>query len=154
MVKTGAGREGNRFLGVKGEIVGSPGTKELPAFPGSALKSLNLLQRGWGEALRQLPATFDYLESANTLCPLREGVADNYIALKRKKKRKCSWVAPSRAGVVLGAGVGGYGGKRNLTSGNCDCSRQTLVFLFILGFISLLSYTKNLHHDLHCVFQN
>lgn len=87
MVKTGAGREGNRFLGVKGEIVGSPGTKELPAFPGSALKSLNPLQCGWGEALRQLPATFDYLESANPLCPLREGIADNYIALKRKKKK-------------------------------------------------------------------
>lgn len=43
------------------EIVGDLGTKELLAFPRSALKSPKLPQHGWGEASRQLPMSFDYL---------------------------------------------------------------------------------------------
>lgn len=53
--------------------------------------------------MRQLPVSFDYLEGANPLYPLREGSV-TIIALKKK----CCWVAASKAGAVLRAAVGGF----------------------------------------------
>lgn len=56
---------------------GDLGTKELPAFPRSALKPPAPPRRGRGEALRQLSLALGSLKSANPSSPLRDNVNNN-----------------------------------------------------------------------------